>query len=100
MGSPAYISAMPSVRQGALCFGSLFCFFATWPPVRSPLSLHDALPIFDPAGSALVYCTYLGGSGGTGGGRTEEHTSEPQSPLQLVCRLLLEKKKVPAPNFT
>src|SRR5439155_9537608 len=23
----------------------------------------------DPAGSALVYCTYLGGSGGTGGGR-------------------------------
>src|SRR2546429_2922987 len=25
--------------------------------------------------------------------RTEEHTSELQSPLHLVCRLLLEKKK-------
>src|SRR2546422_8318064 len=25
--------------------------------------------------------------------RTEEHTSEPQSRLHLVCRLLLEKKK-------
>jgi len=25
--------------------------------------------------------------------RSEEHTSEPQSRLQLVCRLLLEKKK-------
>ena len=26
--------------------------------------------------------------------RSEEHTSELQSPLYLVCRLLLEKKKV------
>src|SRR5256885_6516440 len=26
-------------------------------------------------------------------GRSEEHTSEPQSPCNLVCRLLLEKKK-------
>src|SRR5437764_2853588 len=31
-----------------------------------------------------------------GGGRTrsEEHTSELQSPMYLVCRLLLEKKKL------
>src|SRR5437867_7903736 len=28
-----------------------------------------------------------------GGGRSEEHTSELQSPYDLVCRLLLEKKK-------
>src|SRR5690348_17450987 len=28
-------------------------------------------------------------------GRSEEHTSELQSPVHLVCRLLLEKKKVP-----
>src|SRR5256885_9428877 len=27
------------------------------------------------------------------GFRSEEHTSEPQSPCNLVCRLLLEKKK-------
>src|SRR5207248_9359800 len=27
--------------------------------------------------------------------RSEEHTSELQSPYDLVCRLLLEKKKVP-----
>ena len=27
--------------------------------------------------------------------RSEEHTSELQSRLQLVCRLLLEKKKTP-----
>src|SRR5438094_4145461 len=28
-----------------------------------------------------------------GGARSEEHTSELQSPYDLVCRLLLEKKK-------
>src|SRR5260370_25268091 len=28
------------------------------------------------------------------GGRSEEHTSELQSHLNLVCRLLLEKKKI------
>src|SRR5256885_168819 len=35
--------------------------------------------------------------------RSEEHTSELQSPCNLVCRLLLEKKKLPTgsvdPNF-
>src|SRR5437879_7666036 len=30
--------------------------------------------------------------------RSEEHTSELQSPMYLVCRLLLEKKKVQAPT--
>src|SRR5205809_5301502 len=30
--------------------------------------------------------------------RSEEHTSELQSRLHLVCRLLLEKKKIPARN--
>src|SRR2546426_9407031 len=38
-----------------------------------------------------------GGAPGTGTGillvRSEEHTSELQSPCNLVCRLLLEKKK-------
>ena len=38
---------------------------------------------------------YRGGAGGAAGanGRSEEHTSELQSPCNLVCRLLLEKKK-------
>src|SRR2546429_3314385 len=31
-------------------------------------------------------------------GRSEEHTSELQSRLHLVCRLLLEKKKKPCPS--
>src|SRR5256885_13091591 len=29
--------------------------------------------------------------------RSEEHTSELQSPCNLVCRLLLEKKNIPFP---
>src|SRR5688572_32369874 len=33
------------------------------------------------------------GSGGSGAERSEEHTSELQSQSNLVCRLLLEKKK-------
>src|SRR2546429_6249745 len=33
------------------------------------------------------------GDGRAAGDRSEEHTSELQSRLQLVCRLLLEKKK-------
>src|SRR5260370_3707637 len=32
--------------------------------------------------------------------RSEEHTSELQSHFNLVCRLLLEKKKHPRPNRT
>src|SRR5690348_11054989 len=34
----------------------------------------------------------LGGKRLAGGERSEEHTSELQSPVHLVCRLLLEKK--------
>src|SRR2546429_2913482 len=31
--------------------------------------------------------------------RSEEHTSELQSRLHLVCRLLLEKKKITSPTY-
>src|SRR5258708_28012460 len=34
----------------------------------------------------------------SGGSRSEEHTSELQSPDHLVCRLLLEKKKSARPR--
>src|SRR2546421_7450001 len=42
-------------------------------------------------GAAVFLIFYL--LGGMGGGRSEEHTSELQSRSDLVCRLLLEKKK-------
>src|SRR5256885_10561232 len=60
------------------------------------LSLHDALPICRSRGDRTACpCARarprLRSRGGTC--RSEEHTSELQSPCNLVCRLLLEKKK-------
>src|SRR2546426_5115978 len=73
------------------------------------LSLHDALPICDDAGRGGDRARdHAAGSAGLGRrvrallqspgaadrrARSEEHTSELQSPCNLVCRLLLEKKK-------
>src|SRR5690349_23459426 len=64
------------------------------------LSLHDALPIFSPAGSAghpaasaSHRMAWRSGRARRRGRRSEEHTSELQSRRDLVCRLLLEKKK-------
>src|SRR2546430_3718207 len=41
----------------------------------------------------------LGGRRREGPGRSEEHTSELQSQSNLVCRLLLEKKKLHPPHL-
>src|SRR2546422_5018249 len=73
------------------------------------LSLHDALPISSrvPEGPAKFWPAWPGwcrrfrpGTKSSDGpsrkglsSRSEEHTSELQSRLHLVCRLLLEKKK-------
>src|SRR2546429_4121713 len=77
------------------------------------LSLHDALPIYPPTGFAGRLCGLHVQWVGPGesnsrhcdenkaadreldivAARSEEHTSELQSRLHLVCRLLLEKKK-------
>src|SRR5256885_4309789 len=81
------------------------------PPRSTLLSLHDALPICiefelgveqalavgarDLAGDAAE--PVLAVDARRGNGRSEEHTSELQSPCNLVCRLLLEKKKTERP---
>src|SRR5215204_7582395 len=54
------------------------------------LSLHDALPI-SPNASGRGSHSCPGSR--SRWGRSEEHTSELQSHSDLVCRLLLEKKK-------
>src|SRR5256885_13092809 len=40
-----------------------------------------------------AHCRVSSGACQSAWGRSEEHTSELQSPCNLVCRLLLEKKK-------
>src|SRR2546429_6348920 len=66
------------------------------------LSLHDALPIYGDRIAAGGQTSRLPVEHELMGGRvqleddwsrSEEHTSELQSRLHLVCRLLLEKKK-------
>src|SRR3989454_8509020 len=65
---------------------------------RSGLSLREALgdtaPLVVIAGACMNSGkTYAATEIIQQGTRSEEHTSELQSPCNLVCRLLLEKKK-------
>src|ERR1035437_9928310 len=60
------------------------------PPRSTPLSLHDALPIY--ASSFAFPWAYFLSFDPKLYVRSEEHTSELQSRQYLVCRLLLEKK--------
>src|SRR6266446_2411466 len=57
------------------------------------LSLHDALPIYGSSLCSAAETPVLTVGSTTLNLRSEEHTSELQSPCNLVCRLLLEKKK-------
>src|SRR5688572_31449606 len=92
-------------------FVTLFFFFNDTATTEIyTLSLHDALPICGrnnvstPAGEARSLHPFRrlleAGRGRSRGrarwrrlARSEEHTSELQSQSNLVCRLLLEKKK-------
>src|SRR5262249_61664641 len=79
----------------------VFLFHVPPPPDTYTLSLHDALPIW------TLVARYLASGAATerliatlgqallreDAGRSEEHTSELQSLTNIVCRLLLEKKK-------
>src|SRR5260370_25116112 len=82
-----------------LCASPLFVFFFfndTATTEIYTLSLHDALPISQLSSTEdwphPVIVEFL--SAAAERNRSEEHTSELQSHLNLVCRLLLEKKKI------
>src|SRR2546430_15582346 len=94
--STQFVAASNSVMI-TLCPDYVFFFFFfndTATTEIYTLSLHDALPI-----SASVTVGSCSTSRGTSirrppcCARSEEHTSELQSQSNLVCRLLLEKKK-------
>src|SRR5690349_25137618 len=90
-----------------------FFFHSTSPTEIYTLSLHDALPIYRHGSSSGTSSCPLRRSRGAlsshsvrghslvtapsppspPSSRSEEHTSELQSRRDLVCRLLLEKKK-------
>src|SRR5436189_3610153 len=84
------------------CCQALFFFNDPTTPEIYTLSLHDALPICNSRSCstnvlAPATATLAGSARSeplrTSSAEIEEHTSELQSPMYLVCRLLLEKKK-------
>src|SRR6266498_5785497 len=77
----------------ALAYILFFFFNDTATTEIYTLSLHDALPICPWGCCRVTMRTVPSASSETC--RSEEHTSELQSRPQLVCRLLLEKKKHP-----
>src|SRR4051812_50151029 len=84
----------------------LFFFNDTATTEIYTLSLHDALPIsasmpsFRSASSCAAPSSSRMLARETSKRRSEEHTSELQSHVNLVCRLLLEKKKKINYTFT
>src|SRR5207248_11799427 len=98
-------------RSSCPCLSRCFLCIDTSTTKLYTLSLHDALPISRTASRTCATVRADGTSSSfavpsviTSTGmvcakncemyeRSEEHTSELQSPYDLVCRLLLEKKK-------
>src|SRR5256885_7948133 len=75
-------------------FNDFFFFNDTATTEIYTLSLHDALPICNATDRASGYSfCHSKAAGRSSGRRSEEHTSELKSQSNLVCRLLLEKKK-------
>src|SRR6266480_7511041 len=84
-------------RVGKSCMFFFFFFNDTATTEIYTLSLHDALPICDRtvelAVGVITPADHRAHSAIRRHRRSEEHTSELQSHVNLVCRLLLEKKK-------
>src|SRR5256885_4930028 len=97
---PFYSLVDACLRCRWLCF---FFFNDTATTEIYTLSLHDALPIYSgyrvPASASCTKRLRVAVARRRATAtlnrfvRSEEHTSELQSPCNLVCRLLLEKKK-------
>src|SRR5258708_30379002 len=74
-------------RSTLFPYTTLFRSSPAWPrmtnPTCSSLACRVRLPVITPAGALTPSPSPM---------RSEEHTSELQSPDHLVCRLLLERK--------
>src|SRR5436309_8277365 len=94
----------PVLSQCHVACHVVFFFNDTAPTESYTLSLHDALPIsLPPIRHATPTLHETGNDAAPAVNmeaprRSEEHTSELQSRENLVCRLLLEKKKKTEPT--
>src|SRR5271167_2202823 len=91
-------SPMSCEKRSGCCIPFIFFFNDTATTEIYTLSLHDALPIYaylrDDRWAGYFFAQVHVVSWDISQ-RSEEHTSELQSRFDLVCRLLLEKKKKP-----
>src|SRR5437660_9357888 len=103
MSAPCVDLLVNRVAGIAVAISTYFSPHDTPTTVIYTLSLHDALPIW--ADAAMTRRTHRSACWGVRtlaavrprvplANRSEEHTSELQSRGHLVCRLLLEKKKL------
>src|ERR1017187_7066210 len=90
IGAAAYAWTHPTLRGPLLLVGLIGGFIACMVGIFKPAASPIAAPIYAVleglclgAISQVIELRYP---------RSEEHTSELQSPMYLVCRLLLEKK--------
>src|SRR5437764_10810908 len=85
-----------SLSSPLVLLSSFFFFLMIRRPPRSTLfpytTLFRSSEILRPMFLLMFVCMWMTASTELGP-RSEEHTSELQSPMYLVCRLLLEKKK-------
>src|SRR4030066_2254058 len=77
-----------------VCARVFFFFNDTATTEIYTLSLHDALPIWTSLAKEASWGMVIPRLYHASRPRSEEHTSELQSHLNLVCRLLLEKTKI------
>src|SRR5437867_5429682 len=86
------LHSFPTRRSSDLEFSSLIPQLGT---VADEMCVIRSMYTFNPTHAPGVHLFHSGSILATrpSTGRSEEHTSELQSPYDLVCRLLLEKKK-------
>src|SRR5256885_15062968 len=80
-------------------FSFIFFFLMIRRPPRSTLFPYTTLFRSDCPRTTSRSSACRGAPWRRQSGRSEEHTSELQSPCNLVCRLLLEKKKENLPTL-
>src|SRR5699024_12111236 len=88
--------SFPTRRSSDLKFVDLTVFISVFCTFQKGVSPHPGLHLgaaFRTAGDHFRGDTQILVNGWIHGVRSEEHTSELQSRFDLVCRLLLEKKK-------
>src|SRR4051794_8561606 len=109
--APFAIGLVIAIIAGAAIFGSSLIGGSNSSDKQTSAKSPNALPsvgdkplkprkgqtvagaVYEAASPAVVSIRTRQGSGTGFLARSEEHTSELQSPVHLVCRLLLEKKK-------